>query len=157
MHEMPRAAKLVAALAYAALGYGAATLYQPLLGEAERWELFPPLAALLGALVGWRTVGRMLRRTGSRRDVTRASAGLWAGLFGAAWLVIWADILFALAEMLSRALERRYRGFGEGFDAWVQIGWYYLTLLADPLLLAVLVVGGAAAVLLTWAAARIWD
>ena len=93
---MPTAAKLVAALCFAAVGWLAANAHVPALGENAAVGLFRELTALIGLIAGWRVLGnRVGRGTGE---------AVGAGLLTSVVLVFFALLLFAIYLMFQRAL-----------------------------------------------------
>lgn len=93
---MPTAAKLVAALCFAAVGWLAANAHVPALGENASVGLFRELTALIGLIAGWRVLGnRVGHGTGE---------AVGAGLLTSVVLVFFALLLFAVYVMFQRAL-----------------------------------------------------
>jgi hypothetical protein len=68
---MPKAARLVAALAFAALGYLAAEVFKNTMPERTVWGYFNPISAVIGLLCGWGIIGSW--------------ATLWAGAVRRQW------------------------------------------------------------------------
>lgn len=54
---MPTAAKLIAALCFACVGWLAANAHIPALGENAAFGFFREISAMLGLIVGWRVMG----------------------------------------------------------------------------------------------------
>lgn len=76
---MPTAAKLVAALCFAAVGWLAANAHVPALGPDASVGPFRELTALLGLIIGWRVMGNLVGQgygeamgSGLRTSVTLA-------------------------------------------------------------------------------------
>jgi hypothetical protein len=138
---MPTAAKLFAAVVFAAVGFLAAEAYKPGMPEGTQFGLFSLLVAAIGVLCGWRVMGRLAGHGYG------AAAGY--GLRTSATIVFWALVAFSIYEMILRSMKMRYDGPMEAlvgvFDLMLQHGVLVLTL---PVL-GVLAVGG---VLGGWAA-----
>ena len=131
---MPTAAKLVAALLLAALGWFAADLVKPYLVEGRPVGLFSPVAAGLGLAVGWAFTGRRLER--------RTGGAVGIGLASAALLVFWVTVAFSGYEMIMRSTQRRYHGPVDALQGMVELGLDDLRRAAQPDVIIALVVGG---------------
>jgi hypothetical protein len=146
---MPTAAKLIAAVAFAAVAWLAAAAYIPLLPEGTRTGFFKEIMAALGFLIGWRTVGAHLR-TGYAEA---ASLGLRASLF----IVAWALFGFSVYVMIQRSTKMIYHDAGEAvLDVPMQM-IKYGKLLADAKLVEVLIAGGLIGGLVTEFVGRRWS
>ena len=147
---MPTAAKLVAAICFALLG-AALALYVPrLMTEGARPPAsLPAVAAAVFALCGWFIAGP---RTGRGRGEAMA-AGIGTALAGTFWLVF----LGASAQMLDLAFKMRYDGAMEAVVGIFTEMTKIAPMLADPVFLGALSVGGAVGGLLTDAAGRRWS
>jgi len=145
---MPTAAKLVAALAFAAVGWMAADAFRPLMPDQTRWGVFLPVCAAVGVLCGWRVMGPRVGRGWG--------AALSSGLSTSAVLLAVALAVFALREMILRSMARRYDGVLEAVVAVFGIMLEYVALMGDVRFLAVLVVGGLLGGLAAEAANRRW-
>ncbi|WP_028028975.1 TrgA family protein [Gemmobacter nectariphilus] len=144
---MPTAARLAAALAFAALGFFAAEIYKPGLPPETQFGRFTPLCALIGLLCGWFLMGRLAGRG------TRAALG--SGLRTAATMVFFAMVLFSVYEMLLRALRKRYGGVFEAIEGTFDIVLIYGTALLRPEPLIVLAIGGMlCGLLVEWVSRR---
>lgn len=145
---MPTAAKLFAALAFAAVGWMAAEAYRPLMPDHTPWGRFVPISVALGLICGWRVMG------------PRAGRG-WAsamgiGLSTSAVLLTVALFVLSFHTMILRALDRRYDGVLEALVGVFAIMLDYAARMVDLQLLAVLVLGGVAGGLASEAAGRLW-
>lgn len=145
---MPTAAKLFAALAFAAVGWMAAEAFRPLMTEQAQWSRFVPISAALGLICGWRVMG------------PRAGRG-WVSAMGiglSTSAVLLAVALFVLSfhTMILRALNRRYDGILEALLGVFAVMLEYAVLMVDLRFLAVLVLGGIAGGLASEAAGRLW-
>lgn len=145
---MPTAARLAAALAFAAVGFFTAELYKPGLPPETQWGRFTAICALIGLLCGWFTMGRLAGRG------TRASLG--AGLRTAAVMLFYAMLLFSVYEMILRALRKRYGGVFEAIEGMFDLVLVYGAALLRPEPLAVLVGGGLLAGLFVEWVSRQW-
>src|SRR6056297_384539 len=131
--SMPTAARAVAALMLAALGWLASGMIPPLMPEGTSFGIFREVNAAIGLICGWRVTGKRLCYGWSN--------GLSAGLTGMAALVIVSLFLMSLYRMLELALDRRVQGVMEGLVMIFDIATEYaLVLLHGPL--AGLLVGG---------------
>jgi nitrogen fixation/metabolism regulation signal transduction histidine kinase len=145
---MPTAAKVVAALFFAALGYFSADLVKPLLPEGTRTQWMNEVVALFGVLMGWNVVGS---RVG---DGVRASLGY--GITAALLVTIWSVGAFALADMLERSMDRRYRGVMDALQDMVRLISEFGLLIMVPSIFVAVVVGGAVGGWLSEWASRRW-
>lgn len=145
---MPTAAKLFAALAFALLAFFVAEILKPHMPEGTQFGNFSFYCALIGLVAGWRVMG------------PAAGRGKWeavnAGIRTSAVMLAIALLVFSIYQMLVLAFRKSYDGpmeavvgiFGVGVD-------YFLQVLAWDVI-AVLVVGGGLAGLLSEWAARRW-
>ena len=93
---MPTAAKLVAALWFAALGWLAANAHVPALGENASVGWFRELTGLLGLLVGWRVMGNLAG--GGYVDA------IGSGLRSSVTLAVLALLLFSAYLMVMKSM-----------------------------------------------------
>ena len=115
---MPTAAKLIAAIFFAFLGWFCGDLVVPLLPEGTNPGWLNEVLAVLGALIGSRISGR---RAG---DGLRPSLGY--GLTSSALILFWGAFVFAGYEMYQLSLDRRYDGPIEALQSMVGIGLDYV-------------------------------
>ena len=99
---MPTAAKLVAALAFLAIGFLGAELYKPGLSPDTQWGLFPVIAAAVGAACGWVI-------SGGRAGRGWMSAG-GTGMRTSITITFWLLLMFSSREMILRSMKRIYDG-----------------------------------------------
>lgn len=99
---MPTAARLVAAILMAILGWVLSDLVRPLMPEGTDFGYFNYVNAFIGLCVGWIVVGSR----GGRGFVP----GLNNGLTGTAVLFIWAIAVHSCYEMFRLAMRNRYDG-----------------------------------------------
>jgi hypothetical protein len=145
---MPTAARLVAALVFAAVSLLAASIYIPLLPEGTQARWFPAVSAAIGALTGWLVMGRLVGRG--------STAAMGFGVRTAVTTVFWVGLLFSVREMVLRSMNLRYDGPMEAVTGTFDIALEYGLLLLDPQLLAVLGLGGLLGGLAAELAARRW-
>jgi len=146
---MPTAAKLVAAILTAALGYGVATLIVEHLPEQDRLNWMRETSAILGVLVGWRFLGK------------RVGGGfhhaLGMGLSTALVLFVSGMMTFAFYEMIIRSLRKSYHGPFEALQGMMAIAIENLEYVQFADVIAVLLVGGMLVGLICEFAARRWS
>ncbi len=142
---MPDAAKLVAALGLAILGFVVSGLIMPLFEEDTNFGWFTWVNVGLGFLSGWMVIGR---RAG--RGVVSA---INVGLSGAAVLTFWGLFVQACNEMVRIAMKNRYDGPFEALVAIFEIGAEWAVLMATVPILSTLAIGG---VLTGFAAEYAW-
>lgn len=133
---MPTAARLFAALMLAATAWLASVAYASLLPEGTPAGLLAPLNAAIGALVGWRLVGRSV-------DGQGYGAALGHGAVGAAVVLFWALVLWSGWSMLGASMRRRYDGIAEALEAvFGYVAEHAALMLTDPLPAVLLFAGG---------------
>lgn len=145
---MPTAAKAIAALCLAALGYVASELVKTLLPEIQNFGIFSEFNAALGLLVGWIVVGRRAGR-GTKDAIAN-------GLTGVAALIFWSLFINASNEMFQLSLKRRFSGPVEAFAAIFEIGIEYGQILINPLMIVTFLIGALITGYLSEFAARRW-
>lgn len=145
---MPDAAKLVAALGLAILGFIVSGMIMPLFEEETNFGWFVWINVVLGALCGWMIIGR---RAG--RGITSA---INVGLTGAAMMVFWGLFVQACNEMVRVAMKNRYDGPFEALIAVFEIGSEWALLMSTVPIWATLAIGGIITGLLTEYAWRTW-
>jgi len=99
---MPTAAKLVAALWFALLGWFAAEISKAHLPEGTQFGWYSYITGVIGFSVGWIFLGK---RAG---DTMRAAYGY--GFTATILLLFWALFYFSGEEMMHRAWATRYKG-----------------------------------------------
>jgi hypothetical protein len=145
---MPTAAKLFAAFAFMALGFFAAEIVKPHMPEGTQFGPFTPLTALLGLVCGWRVMGP----GAGRGNVQSIGAGVKTSVV----LVLLGLLIFSTEQMVVNAFRKTYDGPMDALVGVVGIGIDYGQYLGAPDILAVLIIGGGLAGLLTEWAARRW-
>lgn len=145
---MPTAAKVVAGLILAIVGYMASEQIKPLMPEGTDFGVFSPLNAVLGFLVGWRVIGNRVGR-GYVNAIN-------VGFTGAAVLVFWGLFIQSCNEMFSLAMKHRYDGPFEALAAIFEIMIEYGAVMLDQKVLTTLIVGGIFAGIVAEFSARRW-
>lgn len=129
---MPTAARLVAALCLAIVGYILSEMIKPLMPESTDFGYFVQVNMILGIAAGWVIMGP---RAG--RGFTAAINNGIAGVF---ILVLWGVLVQACYEMFRLAMRNRYDGAFEALAAVFQIMVDYALIMATvPIGIAMLV------------------
>ena len=146
---MPTAARLVAAVLFAALAFAASEAYKPLLPEGTPTPWLSQVNALIGALSGWFVMGR--HAGPQQRHV------LALGLRTIAVLVFYVLLAHSIWRMVVLSMRLRYGGPMEAVVGIFEEALAYGTLLVtSPLVMGILLIGGTAAAYLTQFVARRW-
>ncbi|MEX0310724.1 MAG: TrgA family protein [Tateyamaria sp.] len=145
---MPDAAKLVAAVCMAVLGFVVSYMIMPLFEEDTNFGWFVHVNVVVGFLVGWLVIGR---RAG--RGWTSA---INVGLTGPVVLVFWGLFIQACNEMVRIAMKNRYDGAFEALVDVFQIGAEWAILMTTVPIWATLLIGGVITGMLTEYAWRTW-
>lgn len=145
---MPTAAKLVAALCLAALGYVVSDLIRPLLPASTHFGLFNYVNALIGLVMGWRVVGRRAGRG--------MSAAIGNGFTGTVALVFWGLFVQATNEMVRRSFARHFDSMVEAIAAIFEHMVEYGEIMLDAKVVVALLLGGIATGILAEIAAGRW-
>jgi hypothetical protein len=138
---MPTAAKLVAAILFAALGWYVSELIKPLFPEERNVGRFSEVNAVIGLFVGWVVAGSRARTTW----VNAVSYGLTATVA----LVFWGLLLQSFGEMIRMSLNKRYDGPAEAVIGVFSLMYEYGMMMAEVRVIVTLVVGGIVAGLVT--------
>jgi hypothetical protein len=146
---MPTAAKLVAAIAWAALAWWASELIKPYFPDGRDLGRFSEVNALFGLVMGWRMAG------------PRVGLGWWAavgnGFTTTLALVVMGVFLHCFAEMIRFSLRRMFDGPVEALVDIFRLMVEYLVMMARTDVIAVLLVGGILAGLVAEWAGRRWS
>ncbi len=145
---MPTAAKLVAGLALALLGFVVSEMIKPLLPDTTDFGVFSLVNAGIGLVVGWIVVGSRAGRG--------MSAAVSNGLTGTVALVFWGLLVQAVYTMVDRAFRRFYSSMLEAVADTFELVVEYSAVFLDPGLLLVLLVGSLAVGYAAEIAARRW-
>ncbi len=145
---MPTGAKLMAALSFGIVGWIVANAYVPTLPSGISVGLFRELVGLLGAIVGWKVMGRSVGKG-------------YGAAIGSGWktmivLVFFALLFFSIREMVLLSMKMRYEGPMDAVLAVFELMLEQAQALLVPNVLASIVVGGAIAGVLTENASRRW-
>ena len=100
---MPTAAKLFSAIVFAGVAWIAAVLYAQNMPGGQQVGLFKEICALTGVFCGWFVMGRFSIR--GRGRVESMGAGVRTSLA----IVVALVVIFAIREMLQRAVDGRYK------------------------------------------------
>lgn len=146
---MPTAARLVAAIVFAALGYLLSELVKPLFPPGTDLGRVSEMNAGVGLFVGWVVAGS---RAG---DGWRAAVG--HGLTGAAAFVFWAMLLHSGIEMIRRSMRGQYDGPVAAVVGIFELMIGYGQVVATAGVIGALILGGVAAGIAAEYAARRWD
>lgn len=138
---MPTAAKLAAAILFAALAWWASVLTKPLFPEGTELGWFPLYNALIGAFIGWRVAGARARTTWPN--------AVAYGLTTAAEMVAVALLLYSTLRMIRQSFGMVYEGPIEALADVARIMVENLRFVVAPEILVTLVVGGILAGLAT--------
>jgi hypothetical protein len=145
---MPTAAKAIAALCLAALGYLSSELVKTLIPELTNFGRFSQYNAAIGAVIGWIVVGKRAGR-GTRDAIAN-------GLTGVGAMIFWALVLHASYEMFSLSMKRRFDGPVEAFAAIFEVGVEYGALLLNPMMISTFLIGAVLTGYFSEYAARHW-
>ena len=145
---MPTAARLFAALGFAAMAVFASEVFKPLLPEGTQVGLLSLVNSAIGLLAGWLVMGRLAGR-GYR-------AAMGSGVRTAAVALFYVLIVWSLYEMLRRSLRKLYDGPMEALKAMTELmSDYVMLMISDPQVPVILVAGGILAAFLSeWASKR---
>ena len=146
---MPTASKLVAAVAYALLGFLAALTFVKYLPDGTPLGYFREITAAIGFIVGWLVMGKLTRK-GYREAIN-------SGLVTALLLVFWALLAFSLYFMLRKSMRMMYDGPMEAVLGVFQLMFDYGKMLLVPDMLGVILVGGIVAGLVCEWAGKRWS
>jgi len=142
--KMPTAAKLVAAVVFAGVGYLASELIRAALPEGQPAGWLLPVCTLLPMTIGWRVMGKLV---GKNYGVSMNN-----GLYVVVLSTVSVNFVFATALMIKKSRRLQYDGPMEALvDVFAPMLEYGLLLL-NPAVLGVLLVGGfVGGVLSEWA------
>lgn len=144
---MPTAAKLVAGLCLAALGYLVSDQIRLLLPANTDFGAFNYVNAAIGLLCGWLVIGSRAGRG--------TAAAIGNGFTGTMAMVVWGLFVQACNEMVAESLKRRYDTVVEAiasvFEHMIEFGQ---TMLVPEVILTLLVGGIATGLVAEFAAGR---
>ncbi|PIE07265.1 MAG: hypothetical protein CSA74_07720 [Rhodobacterales bacterium] len=144
---MPTFARLAGAVLLAALGAYVALRVEPYLPEWQKGQMFIPVAALVGLVLGWVFTGGHLDRGHGNP--------LAIGFGSAVLLALWVAFLFAMSEMIDKSMRGAYHGsptdaVQDVFGIMIEFAQDYL----KPDVLLALGIGGPVVGMLTWLGGR---
>jgi hypothetical protein len=131
---MPTASRLVGAILFGFLAWFASDLVRPLLPDGTQDQLFSPLNAVVGLVMGWTIMGA---RAGQSM---RTSLGY--GLTTAAVIVFWCLLIWSGYLMVEASMKLRYNGPGHALQSMGLMMINHARMMATPTILGSLVVGG---------------
>jgi Na+-translocating ferredoxin:NAD+ oxidoreductase RnfE subunit len=100
---MPTAAKLFSAIVFAGVAWIAALFYAQAMPLSQQVGVFKEICAMAGVFCGWFVMGRFAKRGRSRVE------SMGAGVRTSLALVVGLVLIFAIREMLERAVDGRYK------------------------------------------------
>lgn len=145
---MPTAARLVAALCLAALGFVLSRIVMPLMPESTDFGYFIPVNVVLGLSAGWFIMGRRVGR-GTTQAINN-------GLTGTFVLILWGVSVQAINEMMRLAMRNRYDNVFEAIAAIFEIGAEFSYTIATVEFAIAAVIGAVIAGLVTEFAGSRW-
>jgi len=147
---MPTAAKLIAAILFAALAWFVTEQVKLVLpGEGRGATLLSPLNALLGGIMGWRVMG--LRAGGG------FTPAVGFGLTTVFATFFWSLLLWSGYEMISRAYAKRYRDPIDAVEAMGQLMLDYAILVVTPGIVGAAVIGSFICAMIVEYFSRRWS
>lgn len=132
---MPTAARVIAAIMFAILGYIIAGWVKPLLPEGQPTPYLYPVSTIVPALSAWKVVGRLIGRGWTNAINT--------GVYGMAVALFFTLLTFAIGEMVKRSMRFQYDGPMDAIVGMFGIVLEYGVLLLTPHILATILIGGA--------------
>jgi len=138
---MPTAAKLAAAVLFAALAWFASELIKPLFPEGSDVGRFSEINAVIGAIAGWRVAGPRARTT--------LQGAVSYGLTTTIVMTVSALFLHSFAVMIRQSLRKLYDGPVEAVAGVFEIMFHNFMMIATPEVLGTILVGGMVAGLVT--------
>ena len=145
---MPTAARLIAAIFFAATAYYVTNLAKPLFPEGTQLGLFTPWSMFVSFVCGWRVVGRLIGRGWANSINT--------GVYGIGVCIFFVTALFSINEMIKRSRDFRYDGPMEAVVGTFEIALEYGAYLLDTQIMIALAVSAVVTGLVCEAADRKW-
>ncbi|RMD91891.1 MAG: hypothetical protein D6811_07970 [Alphaproteobacteria bacterium] len=145
---MPTAAKLVAALVFAAIGYLVAQRAVATLPDNAEVGWLREIMAVFGFFLGWKLLGPAAQN--------RLSVTLAAGLTTSVALAVLGVMFVAIYQMLVKSMHNFYKGPMQAIESVFDLAWERGQVLADPLIIVILLCGGLVAGALARGAAKLW-
>ncbi|MEM7470102.1 MAG: TrgA family protein [Pseudomonadota bacterium] len=131
---MPTAARFISAVLFALIGILVAGTVKPLLPEGQPTNYLYPLSILIPAICAWRVIGRLIGR-GTVNAIN-------TGVYGVVCSVAFTLLAFSIGEMLKRSMRMQYSGPMDALTGMFGIVLEYGLLLATPMGIGYLLVGG---------------
>lgn len=131
---MPTAAKLAAAIAFAAVAFFAAEVFKPAMPEGTKFGFFSQICAVIGALCGWFVMGGLVGRG--------YSAAWGSGVRTSITIAFWVLLGTSIYEMVLRSMKMRYDGPMEALTGAMELMMERGLLMLTPEVLGTLLVGG---------------
>lgn len=145
---MPTAAKFVAALIFAAVGYLAAQAYIPTLPEGTQTRGFREICAFIGLLCGWMVMGRRVGKP--------LSEAVGSGILTSVIITFWAVLAFSVYEMIMLSIKQRYDGPMDAVLGVFELMLEYASSLPTQAILGTLLIGGVIGGVMSELAGRMW-
>ncbi len=145
---MPTAARLVAAVLLAILGWILSEIARPLMPEGTAFGWFNHVNAFIGLCVGWSVIGTRVGR-GFVSSINN-------GVTGTAVLILWCLFAHSCYEMFRLAMRNRYDGPMEALTSIFLIASEFGIMIATPLFFAVAVAGALVTGIAADAAGKRW-
>jgi hypothetical protein len=146
---MPTAAKLVAAVMFAAVGFLAAQAYVPSLPEGTQIGFLREICAGLGLVIGWFVMGRLV----GKGYVEAVGFGIRTSVT----LMFWAVLGFSIYEMILRSTKMMYDGPMEALLGVFDLVIYYGKMMGSPEFIGTLLIGGVLGGIAAEWAGRRWS
>jgi hypothetical protein len=146
---MPTAAKLVAAVMFAAVGFLAAQAYVPSLPEGTQIGFLREICAMLGLVIGWFVMGRLV----GKGYVEAVGFGIRTSVT----LLFWAVLGFSIYEMILRSTKMMYDGPMEALLGVFDLVIYYGKMMGSPEFIGTLLIGGVLGGIAAEWAGRRWS
>ncbi len=132
--SMPTAAKLTAAMIFAAVALASAQLYIPTLPEGSSVKYFREVSTLIGLAMGWMIMGKMAGRG--------YIGAIGSGVRTSITILFWVLLVFGFVTMIRKSMRMMYDGPTEAVLAVFKEMLGYGTLLAAPATPVALALGG---------------
>jgi hypothetical protein len=146
---MPTAAKLVAAVMFAAVGFLAAQAFVPSLPEGTQIGFLREICAVLGLVIGWLVMGRLV----GKGYVEAVGFGIRTSVT----VLFWAVLGFSIYEMILRSTKMMYDGPMEALLGVFDLVIYYGKMMGSPEFIGTLLIGGVLGGIAAEWAGRRWS
>ena len=145
---MPTAARLVASILLAILGWLLSDVVRPLMPEGTAFGWFNYVNSFIGLCVGWTVIGSRVGRG--------FVSAINNGVTGTAVLVLWCLFVHSCYEMFRLAMRNRYDGPMEALTSIFLIGSEFGIMIATPTFFTLAVVGALVTGIAADAAGKRW-